>query len=303
MTPCFDLIAILATARALNAQLGGHTSMLYPLRKSARYVPPGDYNSRWNQCIVRASGERGETAMAENNDDELTQLRQEAEQRAYIDTALNGLFAPEDDALKATIEAARTNDMPAIQISPLQGRLLQILAAACGAKKILEIGALAGYSGIWLARALPAGGKLTSPEISEKHAAVWRESIARAGLSDRAEIRVGPGDQLLPALTSDAPFDMIFIDADKPGYPTYLDWALKLARPGSLIVADNCIRGGAPLRGESDDPATRAIGEYDRRVASDPRLLSVAFPMDDAGTDGFAISVVLAESGSESGQA
>jgi caffeoyl-CoA O-methyltransferase len=232
--------------------------------------------------------------MADSNE-ELIQLRQEAEQRAYIDTRLNELFAPEDEALAATIEAARANDMPAIQISPLQGRLLQILAAACGAQKILEIGALAGYSGIWLARALPAGGRLISLEISEKHAAVWRDSIARAGLTDRAEIRVGPGEQLLPALTADAPFDMIFIDADKPGYPTYLDWALKLARPGSLIVADNCIRGGAPLRGESNDPGTNAIGEYDRRVASDPRLLSVAFPIDDAGTDGIAISVVLPE--------
>ena len=240
--------------------------------------------------------------MAEN-DDELTRLRQAAEQRAYIDTRLGELFAPEDDALTATIASAKANDMPAIQISPLQGRLLQILAAACGAKKILEIGALAGYSGIWLARALPAGGKLISLEISEKHARVWRENVARAGLSDRAEIRVGSGEQLLPALTSDAPFDMIFIDADKPGYPTYLDWALKLSRPGSLIVADNCIRGGGPLRGDSDDPTSAAIYEYDTRVASDPRLLSVAFPIDDAGTDGFAISVVLAESGAGSGQA
>lgn len=240
--------------------------------------------------------------MAEH-DDELTRLRQEAEQRSYIETKLHELFAPEDDALAATVEAARTNDMPAIQISPLQGRLLQILAAACGARKILEIGALAGYSGIWLARALPKDGKLISLEISEKHAAVWRENIARAGLSDRAEIRVGPGEQLLPALTNDAPFDLIFIDADKPGYPTYLDWALKLSRPGSIIVADNCIRGGAPLRGQSDDPGTAALGEYDRRVASDPRLLSVAFPIDEGGTDGFAISVVLAESASESGHA
>lgn len=238
--------------------------------------------------------------MAEN--DELTQLRQQAEQRADIEKKLHELFAPEDDALAATVEAAKANDMPAIQISPLQGRLLQILAAACGAKKILEIGALAGYSGIWLARALPAGGRLISLEISEKHARVWHESIERAGLSDRAEIRVGPGEQTLPALTHDAPFDLIFIDADKPGYPTYLDWALKLSRPGSIIVADNCIRGGVPLRGESDDPGMMAIGEYDRRVASDPRLLSVAFPIDDGGTDGFAISVVLAESAPETTQ-
>lgn len=227
---------------------------------------------------------------------QLQQLRQREDQRTYIDTALSGLFAPEDDALRGAIEALAANDMPAIQISPLQGRLLQVLAAACGARKILEIGALSGYSGIWLARALPAGGRLISLEISEKHAAVARSSLERAGMADRAEVRVGPGEQLLPALLAEGPFDLIFIDADKPGYPTYLDWALQLSRPGSVIVADNCIRGGAPLRdqaGGTPDPSTAAIAEYDHRVASDPRLLSIAIPLDDDGMDGFAISVVL----------
>jgi caffeoyl-CoA O-methyltransferase len=175
---------------------------------------------------------------------------------------------------------------------------LQVLAAACGARKILEIGALAGYSGIWLARALPADGKLISLEVSEKHATVARASLERAGVSDRAEVRVGPASETLPALSSEAPFDLVFIDADKPGYPTYLDWALKLTRPGSVIVADNCIRGGAPLREAANsgdgDPSIKALGEYDRRVANDPRLRSVALPMDDEGTDGFAIAVVLA---------
>jgi caffeoyl-CoA O-methyltransferase len=227
---------------------------------------------------------------------QVDQLRRAAAQRAEIDAALDRLFAPEDDALRAAIAAGRAAEMPAIQISPLQGRLLQILAAACGARKILEIGALAGYSGIWLARALPADGRLISLEVSEKHAEVARASLARAGVSDRVEVRVGPATETLPALVADAPFDLVFIDADKPGYPAYLDWALKLTRPGSIIIADNCIRGGAPLREPlGDDPATRALGDYDRRVASDPRLLSVAFPIDDDGTDGFAISVVLAE--------
>lgn len=222
----------------------------------------------------------------------LDQLRQQAETRAFITAELERRFAPEDDALRSALQAARDNDMPAIQISPLQGKLLQVLATACGAKKLLEIGALAGYSGIWLARALPPNGRLISLEVSEKHAAVARASLARAGLADRAEVRVGPGEQLLPALASEAPFDLVFIDADKPGYPTYLDWALKLTRPGSVIVADNCIRGGAPLRDPGDDSAMRAIAEYDQRVASDPRLVSVALPLDDDGTDGFAISVV-----------
>ena len=238
--------------------------------------------------------------MAEQPDEttqELDQLRKNAQQRAKIDTALNTLFAPEDDALRAALDAGRAAGMPTIQISPLQGRLLQVLAAACGARKILEIGALAGYSGIWLARALPADGKLISLEVSEKHAEVARASLARAGVGDRAEVRVGPASETLPALSSEAPFDLVFIDADKPGYPTYLDWALKLTRPGSVIVADNCIRGGAPLRaaanGAESDPGVKALGEYDRRVANDPRLRSVALPLDDEGMDGFAIAVVL----------
>ena len=233
--------------------------------------------------------------MTQPSDEQTEQLRREAQQRAEIDQALHALFAPEDDALKAALEAGHDADMPAIQISPLQGRLLQVLAAACGARKILEIGALAGYSSIWLARALPADGRLISLEVSEKHAQVARASLARAGLSNRAEVRVGSATETLPMLESEAPFDLIFIDADKAGYPTYLDWALKLARPGSVIVADNCIRQGKPLRASaSDDADIQALGEYDRRVASDPRLRSVAFPMDDNGMDGFAVSVVLA---------
>ncbi len=228
-----------------------------------------------------------------HDQDEYTRLRQDAAARAYIDAELVRRFAAEDDALRGALEAAKAADMPAIQISPLQGKLLQVLAAACGARKILEIGALAGYSGIWLARALPTDGRLISLEISEKHAEVARGSLARARLADRSEVRVGPADQLLAGLAAEAPFDLIFIDADKPGYPTYLDWALRLSRPGSIIVADNCIRGGVPFRAESTDDASRAIVAYDDRVAADPRLRSVVFPMDDDATDGFAISVVL----------
>src|SRR5690348_15773588 len=135
--------------------------------------------------------------------DELQRLRDEAQKRAFIDERLNALFAPEDDALRAALAAGRAADMPAIQISPLQGRLLQVLAAACGARKILEIGALAGYSGIWLARALPADGRLISLEVSEKHAEVARASLARAGVGDRAEVRVGPASETLPALADE----------------------------------------------------------------------------------------------------
>lgn len=227
------------------------------------------------------------------NASELETLREQVATRAFIDEALISLFAPEDQALREAREAPSRHNMPSIEISPLQGRMLQILALACGARKILEIGSLAGYSGIWLARSLPPTGKLISLEISPEHAQVARASLERAGVGDRVEIRVGEAKQLLPALESETPFDLVFIDADKVGYPIYLDWALKLTRPGSVIVADNCIRGGAPLHAESStDSATVAVATYDQRVASDPRLLSVAVAMDEGGMDGFAISVV-----------
>jgi caffeoyl-CoA O-methyltransferase len=226
--------------------------------------------------------------------DELQRLRADSHTRTYIENELTKRYAPEDDVLRATVDAARAADMPAIQISPLQGKLLQVLVAACGARRVLEIGALAGYSGIWLARGLPPDGRLISLEISEKHATVWRASIQRAGLSDRAEIRVGPGAELLPQLASEPRFDLVFIDADKPGYPTYLDWALKLTRGGGIIVADNCVRSGRPFGAELGDETLRAIAEYDERVASEPRLRSVVLPLDDDGMDGFAISVVVA---------
>jgi len=225
--------------------------------------------------------------------DELQLLREQAAARQFIDSEFTALFAPEDEALRSAVEAISAHNMPQIAISPLRGRMLQVLALACGARKILEIGALAGYSGIWLARSLPPGGRLISLEVSEQHAEVARASFARAGVSDRAEVRVGPAQELLPILTGEAPFDLVFIDADKPGYLVYLDWALRLTRMGGIIVADNCIRRGSPLR-QSDDPGTAALGEYDRRVAHDPRLVSVALPIAEGGLDGFAVSVVVA---------
>jgi caffeoyl-CoA O-methyltransferase len=225
--------------------------------------------------------------------DEVQQLRADAEARVYINQELTRRFAPEDDALRAAVAAAQAVGMPVIQVSPLRGRLLQVLAAACGARKILELGALAGYSGIWLARALPADGRLISLEISEKHAAVARASLERAGLADRAEVRVGPGAELLPGLRAEAPFDLVFIDANKEGYPQYLEWALALTRPGSIIVADNCVRAGEPLRGDSADEGNRGIAAYDDAIATNPRLRSIVLPMD-LGMDGVAISVVVA---------
>ena len=208
-----------------------------------------------------------------------------------IEQGIQQLLAPEDEGLRYALTAAREAGLPEIQISPVQGKLLQVLAAACNARKILEIGALGGYSGIWLARALPVGGRLISLEISPEHAAVVRNSFARAGVGDRTEVRVGRALDLLPRLESEAPFDLVFIDADKPPYPQYLEWALRLSRPGSIIVADNCVRRGFQDPTAADEGAT-AIREYNQRIASNPRLVSIALAMDDDYTDGFAISVV-----------
>jgi caffeoyl-CoA O-methyltransferase len=220
------------------------------------------------------------------------QLRQDAQTRASIDYELQVRFAPEDDALRGSIARAQAENLPTIQISPLQGKLLQVLAIACGARAILEIGALAGYSGVWLARSLPPDGKLISLEVSPKHAEIARATFAAAGVSDRAEIRVGPALDLLPTLVPEAPFDLIFIDADKENTPHYLDWAITLSRPGSLIVVDNVIRGGRVFQTPPPDASTAGIAAYTRKVLEHPRLVSVAFPNDDDGMDGFAISVV-----------
>ena len=223
--------------------------------------------------------------------DELAALQQEAETRHKIETLVTRMFAPEDEGLRNALSTAKQAGLPQIQISPIQGKFLQLLAAACNARKILEIGSLGGYSGIWLARALPPGGRFITLEINPAHANVVRGSFAKAGVSDRAEVRVGKALELLPQLEGEAPFDLVFIDADKQPYPQYLDWALRLTRPGSIIVADNCIRGGRGF-GDPEDEGSVGILEYNRRIASDPRLTSLALAMDDDYTDGFAIAVV-----------
>src|SRR5579863_4773446 len=222
---------------------------------------------------------------------ELAELQQQQRTRHSIESSITSAFAPEDEGLRNALASAREAGLPEIQISPIQGKLLQVLAAACNAHKILEIGALGGYSGIWLARSLPAGGRLISLEISPEHAAVVRNSFEKAGVSDRAEVRIGSALDLLPHLESEAPFDLVFIDADKSPYPQYLEWALRLTRPGSIIVADNCIRGGKAFLPSEEDVVT-GVAEYNRRIASDPRLTSLLLAMDEDYTDGFAITVV-----------
>ena len=222
---------------------------------------------------------------------ELALFQQQTKTRQKIVEAITHQFAAEDEGLQHALMAAKQAGLPEIQISPIQGKLLQLLAAACNAQKILEIGSLGGYSGIWLARALPSNGRFITLEINPTHAMLVQNAFVQAGVSDRAEVRVGRALELLPQLQHEAPFDLIFIDADKPPYPQYLEWALRLSRPGSIIVADNCIRSGKAFEEPADD-GMAGIVAYNKRIASDPRLISLALAMDDDYTDGFAIAVV-----------
>ena len=226
-----------------------------------------------------------------DKNNEVAALQQEEETRHKIETTIARIFAPEDEGLRYALSSAKQAGLPEIQISPIQGKFLQLLAAACNARKILEIGSLGGYSGIWLARALPPGGHFITLEINPAHAEVVRSSFAKAGVSDRAEIRIGKALDLLPQLEDEAPFDLVFIDADKQPYPQYLEWALRLTRTGSIIVADNCIRRGRGF-GDPPDEGSAGVVEYNRRIASDPLLTSLDLAMDEDYMDGFAISVV-----------
>ena len=209
-----------------------------------------------------------------------------------IDDYVEGLFAPQDEALEAAVRESRQAGLPEIQVSPNEGKLLRLLAEIAGARRILEIGTLGGYSAIHFGRALPEDEKLISLEIDERHAEVARENVERAGLGGRVEIRVGDARELLAALVEngEGPFDLVFIDADKEGYPEYLEWAMKLTRPGSLILGDNAIRNGSVL--DPTDGSSRAMREFNRRWAEDPRLSAIVLPLIRERIDGLAIARV-----------
>src|SRR5436190_7568228 len=224
-----------------------------------------------------------------NDNSELSGLQQQTKIRQNIVEEITRKFAAEDEGLKHALKAAKQAGLPEIQISPIQGKFLQLLAVACNAQKILEIGSLGGYSGIWLARALPTHGRFITLEINPTHAELVRNAFEYAGVSDHAEVRVGNALDLLPHLKSEAPFDLVFIDADKSPYPQYLEWALRLSRPGSIIVADNCIRRGIAFQTPGDE-GVAGIVEFNKRIAIDPRLVSLLLPMDDDYTDGFAVA-------------
>jgi predicted O-methyltransferase YrrM len=198
-----------------------------------------------------------------------------------------GLFGAEDELLATLREDADRTGLPPIAISADEGRLLQVLLTAIGARRVLEVGTLGGYSAICMARALPPDGHLLSLEIEERHAAFARRYVDRAGLANRVEIRVGRALDVLPSLDGER-FDAMFLDADKEPLPTYFDWALRLVRPGGLIIGDNALWGGRVYAGESTDARTRGVQEFNRRMASDPRVLSILVPTHD----GVAVGVV-----------
>ncbi len=194
---------------------------------------------------------------------------------------ISDLFAREDEALLRARQDSPARGLPAINIKPEEGRFLQFLVRASGARKVVEIGTLGGYSGIWIARGLPAGGKLVTLEIKPAHAEVAREHFEAAGLLDRIEIRIGEGNQLLPGLASEGPFDFVFIDADKPGYPVYLDWALENTRLGGIIAAHNAFRKGSVAGLPEPDDYTDAMRDFNDRFAREERLLSTIYPAGD----------------------
>ena len=198
-----------------------------------------------------------------------------------------GLFAREDDVLLALREEADRHGLPPISISPDEGRLLQVLLAAVGARRVLEVGTLGGYSAIWMARALPDDGSLVTIELDPGHATFARRFIARAHLDGKVDIRVGRALDVLASLDGEQ-FDAMFIDADKEPLSTYLEWGLRLVRRGGLIVADNALWGGKVLDERVEDDATRAIRAFNVRLAADPRLVSIVVPTHD----GVAVAVV-----------
>ncbi len=208
-----------------------------------------------------------------------------------VDDYLGGLLVGPDPALDAALAANRAAGLPPIDVSPLQGKLLHLLARVAGARRILEIGTLGGYSTIWLARALPRGGRLVTLERVPRHAEVARENLARAGLAEVVEVVVGPALDTLRDL--DGPFDLVFVDADKPANADYLAHAVRLSRPGTVIVVDNVVRGGRVADPLDDDASVRGSRRLVEALAAEPRLSATAVQtVGGKGLDGFALAVV-----------
>jgi predicted O-methyltransferase YrrM len=215
---------------------------------------------------------------------------------AAVDRYIDNVLVAPDAALDAALEASSKAGLPAIAVSPSQGKLLHLMARAQGARRILEIGTLGGYSTIWLARALPEDGRLITLEADRKHAEVARANIARAGLSDIVDLRLGEALTTLPALASEGPFDLAFIDADKENNASYFSWALKLSRKGSLIIVDNVVRDGEVADKSSRDPSVLGVRRMFDLMAAEPRVSATAIQtVGLKGHDGLAIAVVIAD--------
>jgi caffeoyl-CoA O-methyltransferase len=213
-----------------------------------------------------------------------------------VDQYITERLVPPDPLLEAALQATADSGMPLINVAPNQGKLLNILAQALGAQRILEVGTLAGYSTIWLARALPAGGRMITLEVDPKHAEVARANIARAGLADVVELRLGPAIETLPQLAAErpAPFDLVFIDADKANTAAYFEWALTMTRRGGMIVVDNVVRDGAVIDADSPDASVQGVRRFMDALAREPRVTATAIQtVGSKGYDGLAIATVV----------
>ncbi|HEX9162760.1 MAG TPA: O-methyltransferase [Thermoanaerobaculia bacterium] len=211
-----------------------------------------------------------------------------------VDDYIDRTLGVSDPILEAAVKASEDAGLPSIQVAPNQGKLLYLLAAIAHARNILEIGTLGGYSAIWLGRALPADGKLITLELSPNHAQVARANIDRAGLRDRVEVRVGPALDSLKDLASEhRTFDLIFIDADKTGYPDYLQWSLKVSHPGTVFVIDNVVRDGEIANAKSSDASVQAVRRMNEMLGRDPRLnATILQTVGVKGYDGLAVAIV-----------
>ncbi|MGW3466903.1 O-methyltransferase [Saccharopolyspora sp. NPDC000995] len=226
----------------------------------------------------------------------------EQQQWAAVDDYLGALLTPEDPVLTAALQASDEAGLPHINVSALQGKLLNLLARSVQARSILEIGTLAGYSTIWLGRALPLDGRLVTLEAEPKHAEVARANLARAGLDGITDVRVGAALDTLAELVEES-FDLVFIDADKPNIPEYFRWALVLTRPGGLVIVDNVIRRGAVADEHSSDPDVQGARRFHEMLADEPRASATTIQTVGAkGHDGFTLAVVLQPGERSSGQ-
>jgi predicted O-methyltransferase YrrM len=212
-----------------------------------------------------------------------------------VDEYINGIVMKPDEALDATLHSAVEAQLPPISVTPAHGKLLHLIASAAGVRRILEIGTLAGYSTIWLARALPAGGRLITIEANERHASIARANIEHAGLTDRVDIRLGAALDMLPQLAAERqpPFDFTFVDADRTRLAEYFDWAVRLSRSGSVIIVDNVVRKGAIADASSNEPNVVGVRRFNDQLKADARVdATIVQTVSAKGYDGFAMALV-----------